>query len=329
MSIRVVALISGNLAARTLFDYCKTLEAHKNFKISYISDGAVYSNIDFDIEGSVKIDDFKSSNLPQADLFLCSPKTPGALAAKLVKYYQEKNVPTIAICTDIGSGTFKYGQFSTLPDVIAVSDAITFNCFIKSGICKTKLRLVGNPYLDAALIHLNSKKHILGKYDIGLLEVPNSWDWKNKNKPDYYNEREIKNKFMKICTTKNLNSTIRSHPRQAYFNKSDTQNSSYKDDSIYSYILSHKLLVSTYSTALILARIAGKPAISIQPKKAPLVRKEIFSAVGVSIVDSYKSLENEIERKIGDNQVPCAPFWHEPGNFHSNMNYIYESLLAQ
>ncbi|MFK4259163.1 hypothetical protein [Agrobacterium tumefaciens] len=302
--------MSGNLPAQTLDLVADLIKDETQYRLAVLSNGDIFDN---KIVEKHQPHDAIKNGIPDeffARLLVISPRTPGNDEAEITARFKQRDSKVLAICTDVGGGAEKYKRFPVLPDIIAIPDRFVGDALVSAGIPEARIRHLGSPYLDAWMAGETRSRGIHRR--VCIFEVPNKFDWAVRGAPPFYDEEQILVDLDGCLERLGVPYTYKPHPWNLH-NKNVAQPPSRAPISsldVRKLLLSHGLVVSTYSTVLILARLAGIPAISYQPSPAPLHRKAIFEHCGIPIARTQDDLMMALETLYGRQESEQTdPFW--------------------
>jgi hypothetical protein len=304
--------ISGNLAADSMFLLFTHLSAcYPAFSYKLVSDGYTPTLSPEQRARLITIDPFNAGGLfEEGDILLVGIMTPGKKERALIRQARERSCEVIAFINDLGGGAQKFYEEDelVLPDLIAVADVITHHNLLRSGIPASILLKVGSIYVDS--IRPTIKSNAYAANGIGYLSVPNEYDagvWKRRLG---YSELDIAHDLVRLSEDHNYTVTIRKHPKENGSEKYDLLSCNSVDvedhnaSSIEDFIGRHAVLVSSYSTGLLVAAKLGKRVISYQPGAEHPVRSELYSMLGIPLVTDRKFLYDAVQQC----SVPTACF---------------------
>ncbi|MCW8060087.1 hypothetical protein [Agrobacterium tumefaciens] len=313
--------MSGNLPAQTLDLVADLIKDETQYRLAVLSNGDIF---DQKIVGKHQPHDAIKNGIPEelfARLLVISPRTPGNDEAVITARFKERDSTVLAICTDVGGGAEKYKRFPVLPDIIAVPDRFVGNALVSAGIPEARIRHLGSPYLDAWMAGQTRSTGIHRR--VCIFEVPNKFDWEVRGASPFYDEQQVLADLDECLQRLGVPYTYKPHPWNLH-NKNVARpptEAPVSSQDVRELLLSHGLVVSTYSTVLILARLAGVPAISYQPSPAPLHRKAIFEYCGIPIARTQDALMTALETLYGrEESEQLDPFWF-------NVNKSREKIL--
>lgn len=278
---KITLLLNGNLPAQTLNIVIDTMRSRKDFAIDVLSSGEIFDEEISRRHEMHHLTDETIAAQANADLLILAPRTPGKFEGNVCARVKKLGTKVLAICSDIGGGIEKYRNFSILPDKLAVPDSIVKEEFIASGIPSQKLVEYGSPYLDAWVescgrIHQSNQ-------NVCLYEVPNQFDWRVRHEKVHYCEQKIASDLASVCLEQGAELYYRHHPWNLANKRFVTLEPNFEvaTGDLKSLFSKCNIVVSTYSTVLVLARISGLKAISYQPSGAP-VRKRCAGHTGLT-----------------------------------------------
>lgn len=294
----IVTFASGNLAAATMRLVNKAI-LQRGWPLHAFTDGLL---LDADDEPrafrTVDVGEAHTA-LRDASLFVTSIRSPGGEERRLIRAAQELGVPSLLLVADLGSGPQKLREDGNLvmPDVIAVADEVTWRIFIDAGIPSANLRKVGSPYLDSLCRQRNRKGE--GSSEVCYFDVPSDHDFAMWGCAAPFSEAFARDCFGRaVHAMGSATGVIRMHPKQ-------------RDPSVYRSLVGRALwieghgpgrlcleeriarsevIVSTYSTGLLVAGELGKQAISFQPGSGEVVRERLYRALGIPLARSEREL---------------------------------------
>jgi hypothetical protein len=293
--------ISGNLAADSMMLlYHHLAEVFPQFKYKLISDDFLPTLSAIEKKGITIIDPFDTGQLfLKGDFLLLGVMTPGNKERSLILQAKSRKSTAIAFLNDLGGGARKFfenGQM-ILPDYIAVADLITYQNLLKAGVPTPLLLKAGSIFLDSINAKSTDKKK-KGIRSIGYLSVPNNDDAAVWLQELGYSEMDIAHDLASLKKVGNKYTlTIRKHPKESGSTKYESLSSKniyiedHSESTIEDFVLRHSVLVSSYSTGLLVAAKLGKPVISYQPNSTNPVRAELYSLLRIPVLTDKTTLE--------------------------------------
>jgi hypothetical protein len=328
--------ISGNLAADSmvmLFDHLASKFPRHGYKL--ISDGFLPTLTEARKKQITTIDPFNTGELfTEGDLLLAGVMTPGNKERALIRQAKARKCRTIAFLNDLGGGARKFfedGQM-VLPNCIAVADLITYENLLKAGMPSFRLLKAGSIFLDSISVETNEdKKKPMRR--VGYLSVPNNDDGAVWGQDLGYSELGIAQDLAELGTgMKEYTLTIRKHPKESgssKYNVLSAKNIFIEDhnlSSIEDFIFQHSVLISSYSTGLLVAAKLGRSAVSYQPGSANPVRAKLYSSLGIPVLTDKKALQGFMNE--GGMTVPSVDkALFNPGNaLHTISSFLHHML---
>ncbi len=307
--MRIFTYISGNLAAETMAIVINHLPPSKyevfQFTDRYLPEvldslGLSPRVISMDEESLMKL-------LPGYNFILTSIRSPGSEERNLIRVAKKLGLPILVILADIGTGAAKFRDDLgwALPTIISVSDSVTHKSLIEGGIPKEIIYALGSPYIDD-VASKNIKLDEANKNRIGYFAVPNTLDFKTWGIKKHYTENEVMRTIREsLQSFQNTKLVVRLHPKEyhehAYDQFTNSQisvepllNRSATED----FINNNGIILSTYSTALLIAKFLGRPTISIQPDIGPIIRNTLYEEYSIPIVRSADELSRVLKGYI-------------------------------
>jgi len=234
-----------------------------------------------------------------SDILISGIKTPGEIERELLTFAKSKSMKSILFISDLGYSPIKLFDKRKMnyvePDYIIVPDKITYSKF--SDLQNSILIKGGLPYLD--FLNLNNNIDSFNSTRISFMSLPIDsdkfyWKWNL----DYSNNSIKKdlNYIAKVINDRSMN--YRYHPKEFFNDKEGFNNIKFSeagDCNIYDFIKSSKLIVSTYSTSLILSAALGIQSISYQPSKVT-IREELFNSIGIPVIKNKEKLLQIIKK---------------------------------
>lgn len=294
--------ISGNLAAESLFMIGEKLTMeYPLVEISFISDG-YFPTLDTYQKSKIICMDLETytRRASKGDLLILGIMTPGSNERKLISISRNIQVFTIAILNDIGGSGTKFYEDNEiiLPDLICVCDIVTRGNLITAGVPCDRLLELGSIYLDGIPTACEDRR--IRPYrlrSIGYLSVPNEMDQKYLDFDLGYTEELILGDLLKIVSEKaDVYLTIRDHPKEnriEMYQSIDMNNVKFErfdHCSISDYVLRHDLIVSSYSTGILVAAKLGVRCVSYQPKSKQPMRTKLYSALNIPVITNLDHL---------------------------------------
>ena len=328
MGLKVAIYVSGNLAASTLALVVGCLRAVAEIDVVVLTDGNILARDLTELEPLIVLS--SETKLPKADLLIVAPVTPGTFEGQLSDAYRRMGAQILGICSDLGLGPDKYMKFSAFPDIIAIPDPVSMRMYLDAGVPKTSLRPTGSPYFDALASEKGLlRRSVLPPTSVAYLEVPNTWDWKCKNLPNYYSEEDIATDIRQAAKCAGLKIAERPHPRTLLKSRAIAIDGPAPEAlPIVQFLATHQKAVSTYSTTLLIAKTMGLSTFSYQPSPSPTIRREIFDHCGIPIIRNEISLKAALTENGAVLEGPCVPFWYQPGEGLKNIFACVEELAS-
>jgi hypothetical protein len=212
----------------------------------------------------------------------------------LIGKARRAGTPVVAVVADVGYGARKLdtSDEARLPHRICVGDPITRGLLIRNGTPASIIRNTGNPYFDAVL----SERPTSGPGHprrVGVFANPDGVHERVRGSNVTTPEGVLPALSQALRAFPDAQITVRLHPRQnldrigemfplpesAVFDSLDPASP------VSEFIAAHDLVVGSYSTGLIVARLLGRPAVSFQPPMGDNdgLRREIFAAWDVPV----------------------------------------------
>jgi hypothetical protein len=292
--IGVALFVSGNLAAETVLLVHDFLVSRVEFVPTLITDGYHPTSVVRDDVLRWPSDAAKSA-IAAADLLLTSIRSPGTVERAVLTYAKQVKTRQVVLLADLGTGPAKFCEDGgwVLPDVLAVADTTTEQIFLRAGIPEARLRRVGSPYLDSFLnveVLESSPAH-----DLAFFSVPNALDFRIWGVEAPYQEADVLDVLREFVMISGHRACVRAHPKELTY-LDDTQRwrgfapESCLEVSTTEYVINHRAVISTYSTALLVARVLRRFSASLQPKIQQPVRSDLYEAWNIPIVQTAGGL---------------------------------------
>lgn len=278
---QLVLFVSGNLAAETMKLLAVELSARLPDRVRLVTDGFLLLEGKGDLELTL-VDPARAEQwLRPNDLLVSSIRSPGAVERQLIRAARKVGASSVIVLADLGTGPQKFrdAQGWALPDVISIADPLTLEAFVKAEIPEDTLYHGGSPYLDQ-LVKATVREQS-GTASALFFDVPNREDFVGWQVEFTYDEVDATAGFRRACRRLGVNPLIRPHPKQRRPHQRLT--------SLVDCLGSARLFVSTYSTALVVAKQHGKHAVSFQPGQ-PQVRANVFAASGIPVAATEADL---------------------------------------
>jgi hypothetical protein len=308
----IVTFASGNLAAATM-RLVNNAVTQKGWLLRAFTDGVL-----LDAPGAAQnlrtVDIAEACSwLRDAALLVTSIRSPGDVEQSLIRIASQLGVPSLLVMADLGSGPQKLRDENhalVLPDAIAVADAVTWRIFVGSGVESARLQKVGSPYLDA--LRPVAANSLCSALEVCFFDVPSDSDFAIWGSNAPYSESYVRHSFAStICGIGGATAVIRPHPKQrdesAYFGVIGgavrLEPTGPGRLSVEERIAHSKAVVSTYSTALLVARELGRPAISYQPGQGEVVRESLYRAAGIPVARSSQQLASLLRCAVTDRRA--------------------------
>ena len=318
-SKNLLIFLSANLIARSLAPVIRRLTDDKKINIKIINDNygtSVINQLGFHYQIVTppfheSLNDFVN----EADVVFSGKTYIREAENVLMELCEKKGVPYVILLPESG-GEIAYVKFKKrkpdnsplLPTYIFVADLLTHSYLIKKGIPKDMLLPGGNPYFDS----LMSRASIAPKTSenvspvITYMDCPFEWDFENNLLPagPYAHKRLVDEVIQAIPQGVDLQ--IRLHPRsdEKHFDLAKEKRIPFVDDiDSFTTILNSDVVISTYSTTLLEASLAGVQAISYQPWDSEKVRSDLFK-VNIPIASNQLSLKKYIKRALKHFRAP-------------------------
>lgn len=327
--------ISGNLAADSmmrLFHHLAAVFPGHQYKL--ITDGFLPTLPENQKKQIGVIDPLANWDFfAGGDLLLLGIMTPGIKERSLIKQAKARKCSSIAFLNDLGGGGRKFfeGDEMILPDCIAVADVITYQNLLKSGIPGSILFQAGSIFLDAVKVSEVGKQ---ASRSVGYLSVPNDDDAAVWGQELGYSELDIAKDLVAFgANRKEYTLTIRKHPKEKGSPKYEflsAKNIAIEDhgqSSIEEFVMDHEVLVSSYSTGLLVAAKLGRPAISYQPNAHNPVRAELYALLEIPVVTDRQRFQSLMHE--GLTTIPTVDkVLFNPGNALQSISTFLQSRLT-
>ncbi|MBY8961788.1 hypothetical protein KJK34_03375 [Flavobacterium sp. D11R37] len=240
---------------------------------------------------------FKKSS--KGDKLLTGIGTPGKVERELLSFCHRQKIKTIVLISDLGFDPIKLktDQKYLVPDLLIFPDKITTQKFV-SKLGSLNYISGGLPFLDN-FYDLNVISRECSN-TIGFFSVPIEYDQIHWTWPIEYTSQILLNDIMYAITDSDFESVrVRKHPKEEVYSEVGTVSNlrfeSNDLEMIEYFILSNKLLISSYSTSIILAALLKKPSYSYQPDSKFIIREEIFDAIGIPIIKNRERIKKLIK----------------------------------
>lgn len=306
------------------------LESKLPCSIKLITDGFLPTLSDADIPSLTYIDlGCERVGLLEGDIIISGMMWPGGAERLLMSEAKRAGAISIVVLSDIAGGAEKFlvGKEYHLPNYICVSDTITYGNLVSAGISESIIISIGSMYLD----HLFNNYSSSGKSEVtptvGYLSVPNKKDFSVWGRDHGFDEVEIAQDLSRASEDMDARLIIRKHPKEYSLKKFDITSlahceiQNHKAGSITTFLEKCSVVVSSYSTALIIANRMGCPAISYQPNCTSPVREALYRALDIPIISSYSKLQNSLRLSEVDFKEEAS------NNIFFNLNQSTESFV--
>lgn len=302
--IKVYLFATGNLVAESMIIAARALE-----KLSDDCEINIITDDSFCIDLNDSLAKFKSIavnrqpiEFNEGDILITGLMWPGIIERKLIYSAKSKKATTIILYQDIAGTAQKLfiDDKLLLPDYICVSDKITYENLLLAGIPGSKLAPIGSLYIDD-IFNSYQNKNISNNNIVAYLSVPNRNDFKMWGEDLGYDEVIIAEEIFEVCQELDHKLYIRKHPKEYQSNKYQTFHcetncvEDYTASSIIDFIEKCSVIISTYSTALVIAKKIGKHTISFQPNCNSPARSELYRAMNIPILSDKKEVLKSIE----------------------------------
>ncbi|OCQ21249.1 hypothetical protein A7985_11520 [Pseudoalteromonas luteoviolacea] len=300
--MKVYFFVTGNLAAETLLIAADELKSKfPELDIVLLTDGILPTLSSDFISSSLKEYDISNGiGLKEGDIVITGMMWPGDKERGIFREAKDAGAQSVVLLQDISGDAkkFMFQGILHLPDHICVSDLLTYENLLNIGIPKSKIVSLGSLYLDSLFKDFNKVNKCNHSKKIGYLTVPNKNDFKNWGSDYGYVETEVAEDLLRLSEQLNMDMVIRKHPKEHSSSKYDhlVSNSvsceitSHTDASIIDFISSCDVVVSTYSTTLIIAQKMGKKTVSYQPTENKPFRFEVYERLGIPVTRSRDEL---------------------------------------
>lgn len=300
----VYLFVTGNLVAESLVIAAEALcGSTEGYEIKMITDGNL-PTIPENISAQCKHMSFDCDHLefePQ-DILITGLMWPGVVERKLISEAKERGALTIVMYPDIAGTVEKFliDGSALLPDYICVADKITYENLLLGGIPGELIIPIGSLYLDKIFQRYRSSEQISCESYIGYLSVPNANDFTMWGRSLGYNELDIARDLAAVCGHYEVGLRIRKHPKEfgsEKYNVAELQAvvvEDHKRCEIINFIAGCTAIVSSYSTALVIAKKMGKVAISYQPGCSNPARASLYKALGIPVINNPQELESAL-----------------------------------
>lgn len=336
----VALFLSGNLAAETMALVHTELTHSLNCEIRPLTDGTLYTPA-CDAVAPREVDPATPDAwLAGADLLITSIRSPGHVERQCIRAARRLGIPTLVILSDLGSGATKFRDQAgwALPDVLAVTDQITWSNLASAGISEDILYPLGSPYLDNMCTRTLPVAATPNR--ITFFDLPNSDDFVNQGRLPLYTERELARDFTEsMSELGDVFPVIRPHPKQrtdpTYHATAFSRTTGIPYDSretLEECIGASQVVVSSYSTCLLLAHQLGRHAISYQPNAGDAaVRRDLYLAARIPIATSKRELTNILKRMLIESPPPAyvAHFLFNAGRSLNALSLLVEKMLYE
>ncbi|KZN37876.1 hypothetical protein N480_14125 [Pseudoalteromonas luteoviolacea S2607] len=304
--MKVYFFVTGNLAAETLLIAADELKSKcPDLEVELLTDGILPTLSNDLVSSTMKPHNMeKEIGLEKGDIVITGMMWPGDKERKIFREAKKSKAKSVVLLQDISGDANKFMYQGTLhlPDHICVSDTLTYENLLNIGIPKNKVVSLGSLYLDNLFKEIKKDNYYNKNRKIGYLTVPNESDFKNWGSSYGYDEVEVGEDLIELGERLNMDLIIRKHPKEHNSDKYDYLGSnsiecevtSHKDASIIDFISSCDVVVSTYSTTLIIAKKMGKKVISYQPTSNNAFRGDVYNRLGIPVTKSKEELYSYI-----------------------------------
>lgn len=322
----IVLYLSGNLAAKTIVLLSSCLLKNSDYQLILLTDGYVPENDDADLPLRRYSVDEASRFFSSASLFVTSIRSPGDTERQLIRLARSHNLKSVVILADLGSGAQKFRDAAgwALPDWLTVTDCVTRRILIEQGVPSDIIVRSGSPYLDEILHHAqNGPLPLPSNLRWCYYAVPNTLDFQTYGIENHYHETAVVAGIVNaLKSVEGATLRIRLHPKEfeqhpyeQFAGETVTVQQPAERPTIEEEVLRHGLGLSTYSTALLVTRILGLPAISYQPAVGPSIRSELYRSCGIPLVRTEDELRDAISEVTHTRpQAPLANFLYNEGS---------------
>ena len=191
---------------------------------------------------------------------------------------------------------------------------------------------MGSPQLDVSVLNGLLPPLPPGPLRVGHLATPNRHDWCKPELCCDYDEQDV---LQGICGAlaeiRGANLCVRLHPRHlrgknplpvlpANVSLDPVEQRSSVDD----FVARHHIIIGSYSSSLLSARLRGRPTISYQPQRGKVIRGEILSAAGISVARCSKQLVEILECSNTPSPPEPSKWLYHPGR---SVNRIVDEIL--
>ncbi len=308
MRPKIGMFISGNLAAMSMLPVYRAVSDCPELRVDAFTDGCALCDLPFPSEiRELSLKEMEAA-IGASDLFVTSIRSPGKIERHFLRVAREAAVPSVLILADIGSGGRKLWDNlgAALPDTLLVADRLTHRHLVEAGIPATIIRPAGSPYLDSVLSWIDSPVTGRKQNEIGFFALPNDLDFATFPSSELYTEEEVLSLLAETAARRKRETIwARPHPKQKPGFDLGTFASDYLKTqpavSLESFVGNCSAFISTYSTALLISAVAGRPSLSLQPTPHP-IRAGLYQAVGIPMARTL----SEIHTFLDERPVPAA-----------------------
>lgn len=298
---KIHLFVKGNLVAESLIIAAEALcTLAEGYEIRMITDGYLPALPD-NVSTQCSRIAFNGAeiNFNPADILITGLMWPGDAERKLISSAKAAGALTIIMYPDIAGTVEKFlvGGETLLTDYICVADKITYENLLLGGVPGEIIIPLGSLYLDKIIKMHRSNIPVDSGDAVGYLSVPNKNDFDAWERHLGYDELEIAADLAAVCGTRNTALRIRKHPKEYELDKYGAEAftlsaiENHSDCSILEFIDGCSAIVSSYSTALVIAKKMGKLAISYQPNCVNPARASLYHALDIPVVTDCKRLE--------------------------------------
>lgn len=308
--MKIVFYVTGNLVAENLLVAANAVaRSHLKCEIEILIDDELLVQNQVSIDSSARINPLKDNiDLDAGDMFITGMMWPGFKERRLIDHAKKKGAVSVVIFADICGDAKKFlsGPGCILPDFICVSDRFTYSNLLNSGIPRRLLVPAGSLYLDSLVRENVYRQPDCQSVDIGYLSVPNKSDFLMWGREQHYCEVDIAKDVKEATCLIGAKLVVRKHPKE----RNSPKYSALEDDGlkveeaekmpIIGFIRRFSAVVSSYSTAILLAPMMNRRAISYQPHCRDPVRGLLYKEIGIPVVSSFEDLKRQLSDKDGD-----------------------------
>lgn len=314
--MNIYFFLAGNLVAESLMVAAAAIQASRiDGTVHLVTDGSMLTSASHLPVPIRQLDPTcEEIGLSEGDVLVTGMMWPGINERLLISEARRKKAVSIVVLADIFGSPDKFrtqGSFF-LPDFICVSDRLTYEGLIESGVPKSIVVPIGSLYLDDVFRSTCAGPPSDSNGSVGYLSVPNRSDFKNWGRDYGYNEISIAQELTQLCMEVGVGLAIRKHPKESASTKYDHLGGTTcriegsGGTPITDFITAQTLVISTYSTSLIIAKKLRRHAVSYQPSCVEPVRRALYDALGIPVATSLDQLRRYMAETSHESQ-PTFP----------------------